>query len=523
MNRSREHASGPSPPDAPPARPPLLGPERLTWLLVGLGIGLRLIHYAYNRSLWTDEAALAGQIVTRSFGEVLGPLDDPVQVAPFGFLIALKLLAEVLGSHELVLRLFPLLCGVLSMGLFPFLARRVLRPGAVPVAVALFAVSDPLVYYSSEVKQYSCDVLVGLLIYMAVVNAPRRPWPAWWGPLAVLTGLLAIFFSLSASLILAGVGIVWMGDALRERRWRALASFALLSMLWAAAFFAVYLPSFLNVPVESYPKTWPRDFFRPAPEFFLPGPLWSPAAGIWLGRAFLRIFSMTLGWKLAALPACVFLVGCVRFWGDRRRLLLLMLTPIAVNVIVSGFDLYPFGHRMLLYLAPALILLVAEGAWHILSLRSARVGPIFLALLVGLPLITSGFLRSESYGLLFVPQGREEMRSVVTHIKDRRLPGDAVYVYWFAPISFRYYWSRDGEGFDDCTFGAVTLGDPKLYLPELEKLRGKGRTWLVFSHVYGREPMTEETTYLGHLDLMGTRLDEHRVPGASAYLYDLRE
>lgn len=81
----------------------------LLWLLVGLGILLRLAQYLYNRSLWIDEAALALNIRDRSFSELFYPLDY-AQAAPIGFLIVEKLFYQTLGHSEYVLRLFPFLC-----------------------------------------------------------------------------------------------------------------------------------------------------------------------------------------------------------------------------------------------------------------------------------------------------------------------------------------------------------------------------------------------------------------------------
>ena len=86
----------------------------LTWersaaaALLLLGALLRLRQYLTGRSLWVDEAMLALNIVNRDFWGLLQPLDYD-QGAPIGFLLVEKLFNSILGKHEFVLRLFPLL------------------------------------------------------------------------------------------------------------------------------------------------------------------------------------------------------------------------------------------------------------------------------------------------------------------------------------------------------------------------------------------------------------------------------
>ena len=50
---------------------------------------------------------------------------------------------------------------------------------AAVLALVLFAFSDDLIYYSSELKPYSVDLAVGLALSLAVIDALSRPirWP----------------------------------------------------------------------------------------------------------------------------------------------------------------------------------------------------------------------------------------------------------------------------------------------------------------------------------------------------------
>ena len=114
-------------------------PERLNALVL-LGVGLRLWEYFFNRSLYLDEILLTRSIVGMPLRELLTKPLLMDQVAPRGFLLIERLVVMVFGPSELALRLFPLLCGILSVILFRRLAERVLTGAGPALALFLFAI-----------------------------------------------------------------------------------------------------------------------------------------------------------------------------------------------------------------------------------------------------------------------------------------------------------------------------------------------------------------------------------------------
>jgi uncharacterized membrane protein len=102
-----------------------------------------------------DETLLAANLVSRDFSQLTqAPLDFD-QNAPIGFLWVTRLFIVLFGSHEMILRLFPLVCGIASLFVFRIVAQHFLRPAGVLVGLACLAFAVPLVYHSVEVKQYS--------------------------------------------------------------------------------------------------------------------------------------------------------------------------------------------------------------------------------------------------------------------------------------------------------------------------------------------------------------------------------
>jgi predicted membrane-bound mannosyltransferase len=186
--------------------------------MIVIGVILRLFQYSLNRSLWLDESFIALEVVNKSFLELLGPLNY-YQVAPIGFLFTEKAFLLLLGNNEYILRLFPLVAGIVSLFLFYYIARHCIRePGAL-IAFGLFSLSAHLVYYSSEVKQYSSDVTIALLLLAVTMFIRSKKFTnrsiVFFGAI----GGIAVWFSLPSVFVLAGIGCTVSLFSLARKEW----------------------------------------------------------------------------------------------------------------------------------------------------------------------------------------------------------------------------------------------------------------------------------------------------------------
>ncbi len=112
--------------------------------------------------------------MNRSVTELAQPVLERLQAAPFLFLAIEKGMVTIFGANEYALRAFPLFAGVSALFLFWLLAKRCLSPTGALVAFFLFAVSNPLIYFSAEVKQYASDVAAVLLVYVMALAFIRK-------------------------------------------------------------------------------------------------------------------------------------------------------------------------------------------------------------------------------------------------------------------------------------------------------------------------------------------------------------
>jgi len=217
-----------------------MNPRRGVGILIGLGIILRLVQYLYNRSLWLDEASLALNLIKKSFYGLLQPLDWG-QWAPPGFLVVVKVLIRTFGDSEYVLRLFPLVAGILSLLIFYAVARRALSQRGLLIALALFAISGPLIRYSSEFKQYSSDVTIALGIYlMGLIWLEQKSRFVLYTVVFSVIGSILIWFSHPSIFFLSGIGIALAVHSLKTKQWTQFVWLTMPALFWLSSFAIFY-------------------------------------------------------------------------------------------------------------------------------------------------------------------------------------------------------------------------------------------------------------------------------------------
>lgn len=482
--------------------------EKATWLAIGLillGTAVRLAQYASNRSLWRDEAALALNIVNRSADQLLLPLSYD-QGAPIGFLLAQKLIIQVLGNNEFALRLLPLVAGIATLILFYLVAKRAVGTTAALIGLALAAVSHYMIYYSAEAKQYATDAALSLVMIGVGLYFERRPLRWWQALLCGIGGAVMVWLSHPAVFVLAGVGVT-MGLAYFARReWRNVLWLAVAVLIWLLSFGGAYLLSLGSLSADSSLLSYWQFGFAPL----------VPLQPEWYLNSFLAMFADPGGLPQTGLAALAFIIGLSAV--GRRSLFKLGLLglPIIIAVCAAALHKYPFAQRMILFLAPLWLMLIGAGAAEVLAQTRGTLkvlGIALIALLLIQPVIEAG-------GILQAPLVRVEIRPAVDYIRTHDQPGDRLYVYYAARLPYLYYAARlnfDAE--------AIRIGNSRRdwsgYFDEVDQQRGTGRVWFLFSDVAQNGGANEKRLFLYRLDQIGRRLEAFEAPGASAYLYDL--
>jgi hypothetical protein len=479
-------------------------------LLLAAGAGLRALELLRDRSLRWDEASLALNLLHLPLAGLLGPLEHD-QVAPPLFLLFERAFVALLGPRELVLRLQPFLAGVLALFLFARLAREVLGTGTARLlALGAFALTDSLIYYSADAKQYSGDVVAALLLWLAAGRLARAPGPRATATFA-LASACAPWLSHAALFVAGGTGLVLAARSWRQRDHRGLAlRVAPLVLSSTVLYLAVLRFQAGNRVLDQY---WASGFAPLLPT--------SIADLKWLVSAFFGLFTTPFGngAKLYGLTAFTMIVGLVALARRERTGFYLLLAPLLPLYLASGLHRYPCHGRLLTFLVPVVWLGVGAGVvhlWQLLLERDRWITWLLALMLWGHPLLNV-------LQLLQSPRHVQEFRPVAEHLRAHRRPGDVLYLSLASQNALRYYAELLGFELEPLQLGtAVDFAGPELHR-DLESLRGRGRVWFVFVYV---DPSQVEADVAGRVAMarlaeLGTELDRLDAYAVRLCLFDL--
>src|SRR5262249_45779387 len=142
--------------------------------------------------------------------------------------------------------------------------------------------------------------------------------------------------------------------------------------MWVASFIGCYVVSLRAVASSDFLL----DFWNSQQAFV---PLAKPLS--WFVDKFVGAFENPFGFSILLVAAMVFFAGCVSVILKREAHLLLLLSPIPFVLLASGLHKYPFGDRLLLFMAPSIIAFVSIGVSSLFG-KTRLLGILVLATLL---------------------------------------------------------------------------------------------------------------------------------------------
>jgi hypothetical protein len=407
-------------------------------LVAAAGVALAVVQWAMARPLWLDEEFLAVSLRDRGITDYFEPLWLG-QTAPFGWLALQRLTVLAFGAGERAIRVVPMLFGVATIGTALWIGRRWMTVTAASLLVLLCGFAYWLTYHFFEMKPYSADAFLALLMPAVAAWSVQSSRPAMFWIVAAVAqwfGNGALYVTPLCALTLAAI-------LLRREGWRSAFRFSLFGLVWLGSFALNY------ALVLRHPASY-AFFYR-----FWSGAFPPPSAGIvetvqWFLVQFagfgVKPGSARYGAALWILAAAGFAAGAA---AGRPLALFCATVPVAA-ILLTALHLVPFYERISLWVVPALyvgVALLADVALKTMTRRS-----MVVRLAAALALLLAALLCAD----IAVPGAREGVararsaadnhalddRAAVRWLKAQKQPGDVWMtthygvpaIWWYAGI-----------------------------------------------------------------------------------------
>lgn len=402
-------------------------------VLVGLGILLRLYHYARNPSMWHDEAATVMNVLTKSFTGLLGALDVSATGPPL-FLWVQKAVTLMLGDSTYALRLVSLLASCAGLIVFArFVQRQLTLIPAVCVTV-LVACSDRLLWHAAEARHYSSDFLFAAALLTLL--AATREWSVdRRAMLFTLLTPIVIFGSYPGVFLCGGVFIALLPGLQRDSRPRAWLVTGIFGFTIFAAFAVFYFYIIRAQRSAAMDAAWVHTF----PDWNAPStvPLWAVTSTVTVVDYLCR--------PIGGILVVPLLLGAVQLWrGGRREYVLFAAVPMLLAMLAALPKCYPYtGARTMVFAMPGLVLLIGAGFARLLELaHRSRLTPRLALALFAIPLAaTLGF----SIYRVIAPWPRADTAGASAYVLAKRKADEPVtanhweYNYYFRGLNGSFH------------------------------------------------------------------------------------
>lgn len=468
----------------------------LAWSFAAAGVLLRLVQYGWNRSWWIDESMVVLNIVQRTAGELMGPLDLN-QAAPPLFLLIERAAVVTLGTSEHSLRLFPLLCGIAAVVVITAVAVRWIGGPGAALTAGVVAFSETLIWHSVEAKPYSSDVLLAAVVWWMAVRADQadapgalRRWLGWCGVSAVLLWASYPLIFVVVGIVLVRLARLAPGAGPAPWNLRRLALWAAGAAVPAVSFGLLWFLVIRHQQQGDLYQYWDESFADWSRPWTLP---------FWTVDGMNSIFNYVvpdMGAPLLALGIVAFIAA----WQHRRERDgewergLRLVAPILLTMAAGAVGEYPFpGRRLTVFLAPALCWLAGSGfltllAWVVQRWPNRRLA-LYTAGAVGvLPLLVSlGAVLPQVVDPPHRGQIRPAARELLRHYQDEPVAvlGEVRPLQLYATTAGQWQRLRDQVV---ASFGTPDT-DTEAAMALIDEAReaagddpGRGRYWIIFEY-----------------------------------------
>ena len=478
------------------------------YFFMALAAFTRFAIFLQSRDLFLDEVNVARNLYERSFSSLILPLDYE-QFAPPLFLWITKLSTLFFGFSEMALRLFPYFSSILSILLLVYLINILLEKKYAIYPLALFAGGYLFLHYGTELKQYSSDFMVTLVLLVAAIKSDgyfrEKKFLALW----IVLGSFAIWLSMPAIFLLFSIGCYWILRISLSKDYKALAPILVIGGIWLAQF-AFYFFFILQDQISSdYLQNYHANSFLYVP--------WKMSSFIHDLKILSGILGQAGGFSTLALisNSLLVLLGCFALYQEEKLRSLLFFLPIATLLLAGLIHKYALADRLVLFIFPILFVLMAYGVQMLFQTKNK----IFQGAIV--LLFAVNIYNHQHFNYLFEKLEIQEIHYALDELEGKQAlkQNDPVWVHNGAVPAFIFYteMSPKKKKYELLTNQNLLLSWNANYETLCAELAPGARVWILLTNYfpYEKEHILEamhDAQLLSTLDKPGCLLLHYEKP-----------
>ena len=440
------------------------------WLILAVGILLRVISYSHGKPFWIDEEALAGSIIAADSLEYFFHPLKFFQKAPPLFMCATYLISNLFGIKEFILRIIPFICSLLSIPLFFAVSKYFLKSKkSIILANALFAINYQLIYYCEEFKPYASDMFVTLLLIYLSKFIDLDKFSRFKVFLYSLGSIVMLLFSFPSMFTIGAIYIVNISKI--KDKIKHLIYLAPITICGIWYYIELLLP-LRNREIKYFISYWGEGFIKPN------------ISSIWniIEYNIKYIFYPNNG----ILLILFFFAGIFLFFKNNNQKIRIYIIVFILTIIASALHLYPMKGRMILYLIPFTILVVTKPL-DLVQIKKPTLALIIITTYL-IPFLTYGNLNYYNYffieDTIMWQDSRTALEIIIKNIKP-----EEIIVYNNASGPSMYYYSHYFN-LDDKNeiIKLKSEYNEKDYFRELDKLERNKSYWFYYPYHLNKKP-----------------------------------
>lgn len=374
-----------------------------------LSIYLRLDAYLINNSFFTDEILLAENIFERNYLGLFFPLRY-FQSAPVIFLIISKFISTHIGITELTLRFLPFICSVTSLFVFYKVADVVFETKFAKLASLLtFGINYQLLFYTQCFKQYSSDVLCGLLILYFSLTLPKLTKQQY---LLLGLGFSILFLSSYPAIFFIGAFAISRLIFIKDYSYKFLYCliFPIINVLLCA---------YINLQQTAH-KEYLLNYWHKGFQIF--------NSEIWI----INFQFLFYDYKFPILLLILTTAGVYYLYRKNKFYFFNICSVILITLMAAVLKIYPFERRLALFILPVFIILSLYPLDKFKKLKD--ISTCFL--IFGAVFFITGWINfSKDFVTSKISYIRQDVKPLLSQID----PNDKLYLYYGSIWTYDYY------------------------------------------------------------------------------------